>query len=33
MWRLATASDDESVVSMSMELNAYYPGPVAVRPQ
>jgi GNAT superfamily N-acetyltransferase len=33
MWRVATASDDEAVVSMCMALNAEDPGPTPVRPQ
>jgi ribosomal protein S18 acetylase RimI-like enzyme len=33
MWRLATASDDEAIVSMCMELNAEDPGPNPVQPQ
>jgi GNAT superfamily N-acetyltransferase len=32
MWRLATESDDESIVSMCMALNAEDPGPAPVRP-
>jgi hypothetical protein len=33
MWRLATASDDEAIVSMCMELNTEDPGPNPVQPQ
>jgi hypothetical protein len=33
MWRVATPSDDEAVVSMCIELNAEDPGPTPVRPQ
>jgi ribosomal protein S18 acetylase RimI-like enzyme len=33
MWRLATASDDEAIVSMCMALNAEDPGPNPVQPQ
>src|SRR6266852_1845362 len=33
MWRLATASDDENIVSMCMALNADDPGPAPVQPQ
>lgn len=33
MWRVATASDDEAVVSMCMALNAEDPRPTPVRPQ
>ena len=33
MWRLATASDDEAIVSMCMALNAEDPGPNRVQPQ
>jgi ribosomal protein S18 acetylase RimI-like enzyme len=33
MWRLATAPDDENIVSMCMALNADDPGPVPVHPQ
>jgi ribosomal protein S18 acetylase RimI-like enzyme len=32
MWRLATTSDDESIVSMCMALNAEDPGPAPVPP-
>ncbi len=32
MWRLATAPDDESIVSMCMALNAEDPGPAPVHP-
>jgi hypothetical protein len=33
MWRLATASDDEAIVSLCMALNAEDPGPHPVQPQ
>jgi len=33
MWRVATAGDDESVVSMCMALNTEDPGPAPVLPQ
>ena len=33
MWRLATASDDEAIVSMCMALNAEDPGLNPVQPQ
>jgi GNAT superfamily N-acetyltransferase len=33
MWRVATASDDEAVVSMCMTLNVEDPGPTPVGPQ
>jgi len=33
MWQVATAGDDESVVSMCMALNAEDPGPAPVLPQ
>jgi hypothetical protein len=33
MWRAATASDDDAVVSMCVALNAEDPGPVPVRSQ
>ena len=33
MWRLATASDDEAIVSMCMELNAEDPGPNPLQSQ
>jgi hypothetical protein len=33
MWRLATAPDDEPIVSMCMALNTEDPGPNPVQPQ
>ena len=33
MWRLATVSDDESIVSMCMALNTEDPGPAPVPPR
>jgi GNAT superfamily N-acetyltransferase len=33
MWRLATALDDESIVSMCMALNTEDPGPAPVHPR
>lgn len=33
MWRIATASDDEAIVSMCMALNAEDPGPAPVGPE
>lgn len=33
MWRIATASDDEAIVSMCVALNAEDPGPAPVRPE
>jgi ribosomal protein S18 acetylase RimI-like enzyme len=33
MWRLAAASDDRSIVSMCLALNADDPGPAAVHPR
>jgi hypothetical protein len=33
MWRRATASDDEAIVSMCMALNAEDPGPNPLQPQ
>ena len=33
MWRVATASDDETIVTMCVTLNAEDPGPKPVEPQ
>jgi len=33
MWRVATASDDETIVTMCVALNAEDPGPKPVEPQ
>jgi GNAT superfamily N-acetyltransferase len=33
MWRVATASDDEGIVSMCMALNSEDPGPALVEPE
>jgi ribosomal protein S18 acetylase RimI-like enzyme len=33
MWRVATASDDEAIVSMCMALNSEDPGPTPVQPE
>jgi ribosomal protein S18 acetylase RimI-like enzyme len=33
MWRIATAADDESIVSMCMALNAEDPGPAPIHRQ
>jgi ribosomal protein S18 acetylase RimI-like enzyme len=33
MWRVATASDDEAIVTMCLALNAEDPGPKPVTPQ